>query len=103
MQTLKVDLAERAYPIHIGQGLLQQADLIQPHVHGKSVVTVSNTTVAPLYLTAMQALLQPFKQSAAILPDGEAYKTGNFKPDLHAFAGTYKTDRKTTLVALGGV
>ena len=60
MQTLKVDLAERAYPIHIGQGLLQQADLIQPHVHGKSVVTVSNTTVAPLYLTATQALLQPF-------------------------------------------
>ena len=102
MQTLKVDLAERAYPIHIGQGLLQQADLIQPHVHGKSVVTVSNTTVAPLYLTAMQALLQPFKQSAAILPDGEAYKTLETLNQIYTHLLEHKADRKTTLVALGG-
>ena len=102
MQTLKVDLGERAYPIHIGQGLLQQADLMQPHVHGKSVVTVSNTTVAPLYLTATQALLQPFKQSAAILPDGEAYKTLDTLNQLYTHLLEHKADRKTTLVALGG-
>ena len=32
MQTLNVALGDRAYPIHIGPGLLNQPDLIVPHL-----------------------------------------------------------------------
>jgi 3-dehydroquinate synthetase len=34
MQTLKVDLGERSYPIHIGEGLLDQPELLAPHIAG---------------------------------------------------------------------
>lgn len=102
MQTLHLDLGERSYPIHIGQGLLQHAELITPHIHGKSAVIVSNTTIAPLYLGATEQLLQGFKQSAAILPDGEAYKTLDTLNQVYTHLLEHKADRKTTLVALGG-
>ena len=50
MQTLTVDLGDRSYPIHIGPGLLDRADLIAPHLAQKRVAIVTNTIVGPLYL-----------------------------------------------------
>ena len=44
-QTLKVDLGERSYPIHIGRGLLAQPDLLKPHIAGSRVMVVTNETV----------------------------------------------------------
>lgn len=35
MQTLKVDLGERSYPIYIGEGLLDQPELLAPHIAGR--------------------------------------------------------------------
>ena len=102
MQTLHLDLGERSYPIHIGQGLLQHAELLTPHIHGKSAVIVSNTTVAPLYLAATERLLAGVKQSAAILPDGERYKTLDTLNQVYTHLLEQKADRKTTLIALGG-
>ena len=50
MQTLQVELGDRAYPIHIGTNLIEQAHHILPHLKRKQVAIVTNTTVAPLYL-----------------------------------------------------
>ncbi len=47
MQTLQVELGNRSYPIHIGQNLLSQAELILPYLKRKQVAIVTNTTVAP--------------------------------------------------------
>lgn len=102
MQTLNLDLGERSYPIHIGQGLLQQAELVTPHIKGKSAVVVSNTTVAPLYLAAAQAMLTGLKHSAVTLPDGEAYKNLDVLNQIYTHLLEHKADRKTTLIALGG-
>jgi len=102
MQTLNLDLGERSYPIHIGQGLLQQSELVTPHIKGKSAVVVSNTTVAPLYLEATQRLLTGLKHSAAILPDGEEYKNLDVLNQIYTHLLENKADRKTTLIALGG-
>ena len=102
MQTLNLDLGERSYPIHIGQGLLQQSELVTPHIKGKSAVVVSNTTVAPLYLETTQRLLMGLKHSAAILPDGESYKNLDVLNQIYTHLLENKADRKTTLIALGG-
>lgn len=48
--TVDVPLGDRSYPIYIGQGLLDQGELLQRHVPGKRVLIVTNTTIAPLYL-----------------------------------------------------
>ncbi len=74
MQTLELDLGERSYPIHIGRGLLKQPALLLPHIHGNSCVTVSNETVAPLYLSQLEKNVVELKHSAVILPDGESFK-----------------------------
>lgn len=79
MQTLKVELANRSYPIHIGRNLISDANLILPHLKRKHVAIVTNTTVAPLYLDKLSQALQAAGVTVIqiILPDGEAYKYRN--------------------------
>ena len=42
---LNVELAERSYPIHIGVGVLTQAELILPYIKQKKVVVVDLYTL----------------------------------------------------------
>ncbi|HSJ79684.1 MAG TPA: 3-dehydroquinate synthase, partial [Thiobacillus sp.] len=104
MQTLTVDLGDRSYPIHIGAGLLNQADLILPHLAQKRVMVVTNTTVAPLYLARLTATLDASGVAATqvILPDGEAYKNWETLNLIFDALLTQRAERKTTLIALGG-
>ena len=102
MKTLSLDLNQKSYPIYIGQGLLGQSELLTKHIAGKQVMIVSNTTVAPLYLAKVEALLVDYKVQTCILPDGEGYKsleTLNLIFDALLEAGF---DRSCTLIALGG-
>ena len=104
MQTLTVALGNRSYPIHIGQGLIDKPDLIVPHLKRKQVAVVTNTTVAPLYL---EKLIQPLKQAGVqvfsiVLPDGEAYKTSETLNQIYDALLQSRSERNTTLIALGG-
>lgn len=104
MITLQVDLGERSYPIHIGTGLLGNAELLRPHVRGQHAVIVTNETVGPLYAAPVEASLKALGKTVRVvtLPDGEAFKqweTLNLIFDALLSAGA---DRKTTLIALGG-
>src|SRR6185312_1482424 len=75
METLRVELGSRGYPILIGEGLLGQKALFEQYVRARDVLIVSNTVVAPLYLETLAASLQPRRVVATILPDGESHKT----------------------------
>lgn len=101
-QTLTVDLGERSYPIHIGAGLLQYADLLPPHIHGHRVVIVSNETIAPLYLQQLQACVAGFDPIEVILPDGEAYKNMEVMQTILTTMLEQRCDRQVTVIALGG-
>lgn len=104
MITLKLDLGERAYPIHIGTDLLTQEGLFAPHVRGTHAVIVTNTTVAPLYAERVAATLQRLGKRVvtAVLPDGEAHKNWQtLNLIFDALLGA-QADRKATLIALGG-
>ena len=103
MQTLYVELGERRYPIFIGSDLDPQA-LLAPYIHGKQVMIVSNTTVAPLYLQRYQTAIEALNKRVAtcILPDGEKYKDSphlNLIFDALLEAGF---NRDCTVLALGG-
>jgi 3-dehydroquinate synthase len=104
MQTLKVDLANRSYPIHIGRNLIADADLILPHLKRKHVAIVTNTTVAPLYLDKLSQTLQAAGVSVIpiILPDGEAYKNTETLNKIYDALLQNRCERSTTLIALGG-
>ena len=104
MQTLKVELANRSYPIHIGRNLISDASLILPHLKRKHVAIVTNTTVAPLYLAKLSQTLEAagVKVIPIILPDGEAYKNTETLNTIYDVLLQNRCERSTTLIALGG-
>lgn len=76
MITVDVDLGERAYPIHIGSGLISQTALFAPHIRGARAVIVTNETVAPLYAAKVEAAVRALGKTVdtVVLPDGESFK-----------------------------
>jgi 3-dehydroquinate synthase len=104
MKTLTIKLRDRTYPIYIGEGLLSQIQYIEPHLKQRQVAIVTNTTVAPLYLESLQALLRQhgIKNFSIILPDGEAYKNQEALNLIYDGLLKERCERNTTLIALGG-
>lgn len=102
MDTIQVDLGERSYPIHIGSGLLADRMLLERSVAAEQILIVSNETVAPLYFDRIERALAGRSLKAAVLPDGERYKTlatfSRLIDDLIE-AGFH---RDACIVALGG-
>jgi 3-dehydroquinate synthase len=106
MKIVEVDLGDRTYPIYIGRGLLDQGHLLQQHIPGKTVLIVTNTTVAPLYLDRCIAALSsgdsPITPHVVILPDGEEHKTLEVLQQVWDKALECRLDRNATFLALGG-
>lgn len=104
--TVDVNLGDRSYPIYIGSGLLDQPHLLQRHVHGKRVLVVTNTKVAPLYLdrviNALTVGNPNVSVESVILPDGEQYKNMDTLMKVYDKAIESRLDRRCTFVALGG-
>ena len=102
MISLKVNLGERSYPICIGSGLLQQSELLTQHIPGNSALIVSNETVAPLYMDAVENALGDIRYKTLVLPDGEEYKNPTVLNTIYDALLENRLDRNTTLIALGG-
>ena len=104
METLTVGLGARSYPIHIGSGLLARGDLLLPYLQAGRVAVISNTTVAPLYLPKLEALLKTNGVEAVpvILPDGEVYKNAETLGLIYDNLLRNRCERATPLIALGG-
>ena len=102
--TVRVELGERSYPIHIGGGLLSQSELILPHLAQNKVAIVTNPVVGALYLEKLSAGLAARGVSAApvIVPDGESVKNWETLNSIFDRLLTHRCERKTTVIALGG-
>lgn len=108
METITVGLTstphERSYPIHIGSGILGQAGIILNLLPRKRVAIVTNTTVAPLYLEKLRSALesQGVVSVPIILPDGEEHKNWQTLNLIFDALLTYRCERSTPIIALGG-
>ena len=102
MKTLQVALGDRSYPIYIGSGLLNQAQLYTQHIKSKQVIVITNATIAPLYLDQVLNNLRDFKVETLILPDGEQFKTLDYVTQIFDKLLSCKFSRNATLIALGG-
>jgi len=101
---LRVALEGRSYPIHIGAGLIDRAELFAPHVATRRAAIITNETVGPLYGDRMAATLRAAGAQCltVTLPDGEAFKTLQDMNRVFDALLEAKADRNTVLVALGG-
>ncbi|CAA7616117.1 3-dehydroquinate synthase [Candidatus Terasakiella magnetica] len=104
-ETVRVDLGDRGYDIHIGSGLLDRAgELMQPMMKGARALIVTDAQVAPLYLERVErsmaaAGLTPMH---TVVPAGEPTKDfAHLEALLDAMLGA-KAERGTMVVALGG-
>jgi 3-dehydroquinate synthase len=107
MKKLIVDLAERSYPIYIGDGLLQNAAAyFEKHQLSKAspLLIVSDEAVAPFYLEPLQNNLQQggFQAVTYTVPSGEKSKSLSMLEDIVGAALEAGLDRKSAVVALGG-
>jgi 3-dehydroquinate synthase len=99
-----VGLAERSYPIHIGQDLINHTELLLQHIPNKRVAIVTNSTVAPLYLENLSTLLtdEGIQVKTIILPDGEQFKNNSSLNTIYNELLSNRCERSTPLIALGG-
>ena len=104
MKTLSVGLGERAYPIHIGEGLLANAGELAGLPAGARAVIVTNAIVAAHHLAPLKASLRGHDVDAEVvfLPDGEVHKSLHTLEDLLTRLLESRAERSTTLIALGG-
>ena len=104
MRTLNVELGERSYPIHIGPGLLDRAELLVPRLRQKRVAVVTNETIAPIYLERLSGTLERAGVSVVpiVLPDGEAHKNWETLNTVFDTLLGHRCERRTTVIALGG-
>ena len=99
---VQIDLGERSYPIVIGSGLLSDSSLFDEHVAARDLLIVSNETVAPLYLSQLEAAVAGRRASHLVLPDGEQHKTlDSFRKILDALI-EQRFNRDAAVLALGG-
>jgi 3-dehydroquinate synthase len=102
MNTLKIELGERSYPVLVGNGLLQQAEAWRQLVPDTPLVVFTNDRVAPLYLDTLLAALPGREVHTLVFPDGEAEKSlRNFERAI-GFLAERGIRRDACLLALGG-
>ena len=97
-----MNLADRSYPIVIGQGLLSDEQTLSNLVPQRDILLVSNTTVAPLYADLVTAALQPRRMVRVDLPDGESHKTLATVARILDVLVANRYGRDALIIALGG-
>src|SRR5882672_9848870 len=104
MQTLKVELGDRSYPIHIGAGLLARSELMVEKLRQKKAVIITNATIAPLYLAPLTRALESkgVEIVPITLPDGESHKNWEMLNRIFDMLLERRCERGTALIALGG-
>lgn len=105
MDTITVELRERAYPICIGSGTLGG---LGHRVHGlrcsARTAVVTNPVVAPRYQAPVVESLQAasFDPTVILVPDGEEHKNLAWLAFLYDRFIDARLDRRSAVIALGG-
>jgi len=102
MDTVRIDLGVRSYPIQIGSGLLDRPDVVGEAVASRDAFVVTNETVGPLYLDALCRGLEGKRVRSTVLPDGEQYKTLDTLSRVLDAMVAGRLNRDACVVALGG-
>ncbi len=102
---LRVELGARGYDILVGGGLIARAaGALKPVLRQERVFIVTDETVAPLHLPALEASLTEagIAVDRAVLPAGEQTKSFEHLAELTDEILAAGVERGSTLVALGG-
>jgi len=102
MKEVRVNLGKRSYPVLIGAGILSEANVVGRWLPGRQALVVTNTTVAPLYLSRVLAGLSAHDVHSLVLPDGEQFKNLELMNTIITELLRLRFSRDACIVALGG-
>lgn len=107
MREVRVELGAQSYPVRIGSGLLKRFADSELHPEGfqaDQILIVTNTTVAPLYLAALEASISGLTAhwDSLILADGEHHKTLDSWQQIIDKLVSMRATRSSMIIALGG-
>lgn len=105
MKTLQVDLAERSYPIFVGEGLLADAGvLLARRGFDSAPIVVANRAILRLHgETLMQSLQRVFGRTEIIcIGDGEQFKNHTTLLKIYQEMFRAHADRRSWILAFGG-
>lgn len=100
-----VELGERSYWIHLGEGLLADTGEILRRVHGGSdALLITDTHVGPLYASRVCESLDGFGYRTAVhtVAAGEEAKSLGVLQEIYDAAVAHHLNRDGVIVALGG-
>ncbi len=104
-ETVRVALGARSYDIHIGTGLIEQAEsLLGPLMAVPRAIVITDETVAALHLPALAASLDAagIGHEDIVLPAGEATKSLAPLGKVLDRMLDWGIERSVTVIALGG-
>jgi len=99
-----VGLGDRAYDIHVGEGMLRRAgELLKPYAKGL-VPVVTDSHVADIHLSPLLDVLRraDIEARAIVMPPGEVSKSFAGLERLSGALLDMEIDRKGLVIALGG-
>jgi 3-dehydroquinate synthase len=102
MNIINVELANNAYPVYLGHGLLTEQSLWDKHLGSGKTLIVSNDVVAPLYLEPLKSALSIHDPEVHIIPDGEPFKTTETWYGIIDKLVGMQARRDVNIIALGG-
>lgn len=103
-ETITVDLGDRSYPIHIGEGLFESAaDYIPLDLASRKIFVLADDNTAQHAETLVKALQNKAHSiQVNIIPEGESSKSYDMLQDVLGWLLTHKVDRSSVLIACGG-
>ena len=102
LSKINVSLKSRSYPIYIGDEVLADSQLISSAIDSNQVIIVTDSNVAKLYLKTVKQHFLKNECHTFILSPGEKSKNFVELERLLSFMLENNTNRRATLIALGG-
>lgn len=103
--TVRVNLGERSYSIHIGDNLLENCPTVFADLDRVThAFIISDSNVAPIYLGRVSRILQEMgvRVDRFVIPAGEDSKSLQWAERIWNGMLDVRTDRRSLVVALGG-
>ena len=102
---LRVKAGLQEYPIFLGTDLLNKTgEILKKEGLVEKVLVVTNPRVSELYLDSLLKGLEQegFSQQVVVIPDGEKYKRLDQVEKVYDTAVSFRLERSSVMVALGG-
>jgi 3-dehydroquinate synthase len=105
LETIRVDLGERAYPIRIGRHWIEDLnETLDERAPGRRLAVITHPALAKLWGAAVCDPLRSAGRDVQVyeIPEGETSKSLSVLSDIYDFLVERKYERRTAVIALGG-